>query len=113
MLFTINLHCVTSNQIATCRKPNLPLTSCICLVSLDLEKQGIFKQTKVYHTFYFVSKETTLRPLKVAATCMYVCMLLVQLSLMINLKTILFITGYPYFEIVLTAMLLLSLKPMF
>ena len=48
-----------------------------------------------------------------SGSSMYVCMLLVQLALMINLKTVLFITGYPYFETVLTAMLLLSLKPMF
>ena len=68
LFFTINLHFVTSNQIPTFRKRNLPLSSSIYLVFLPLEIQGWLKQTKVYHTyFYFVWKETTHKPLKMAA----------------------------------------------
>ena len=68
LFFTINLHFVTSNQISTYRKLNLPLTSSIYFVFLPLEMQKRLKQTKVCHAFsYFVWKETTHKPLKVAA----------------------------------------------
>ena len=67
-VFTINLHFVKSNQISTYRTLNLPLASSIYFVSLPLETQKRLKQIKVYHTFsYFVWKETTQKPLKVAA----------------------------------------------
>ena len=39
LFFTINLHSVTSNQISTYRKLNLPLTSSIYFVLLPLEIQ--------------------------------------------------------------------------
>ena len=68
LFFTINLHFVTSNQISTYRKLNLSLTSSIYFVFLPLEMQKRLKQTKVCHAFsYFVWKETTHKPLKVAA----------------------------------------------
>ena len=68
LFFTINLHFVTSNQISTYRKLNLPLTSSIYFVFLPLEMQKRLKQTKVCHAFsYFVWKETTHEPLEVAA----------------------------------------------
>ena len=69
LLFSaINLHSVTSNQIYTFRKLNLPLTSSIYFIFLPLEMQKRLKQTKVCHAFsYFVWKETTHKPLKVAA----------------------------------------------
>ena len=68
LFFVINLHSVTSNQISTYRKLNLPLTSSIYFVFLPLEIQKRLEQTKVYHAFsYFVWKETTHKPLKVAA----------------------------------------------
>ena len=57
LFFTINLHFVTSNQIPTHVKPNLPLTSSIYLVFLPLDIQGRLKQTKVYHTFFFTLSE--------------------------------------------------------
>ena len=78
LFFTINLHFVTSNQISTYRKLNLPLISSIYFVFLPLEMQKRLKQTKVCHAFsYFVWKETTHKPLKVAAaiilfSCVYV-----------------------------------------
>ena len=83
--FTVNIEFVTSNQIPTYRKSNLPLTSSIYLVFFPLEMQGTLIQTKVYHTFFhFVWKETTHKPLKVAAAKPFspVCMLLVQLASM-------------------------------
>ena len=68
LFFTINLHFVTSNQISTYRKLNLPLTSSIYFVFLPLEMQKRLKQTKVCHAFsYFVWKEATNKPLKMAA----------------------------------------------
>ena len=68
LFFTIHLHFITSNQISTYRKLNLPLSSSIFFVFLPLEMQKRLKQTKVCHAFsYFVWKETTHKPLKVAA----------------------------------------------
>ena len=68
LFFTLNLYFLTSNQISTYRKLNLPLTSSIYFVFLPLEIQKRLEQTKVYHAFsYFVWKETTHKPLKVAA----------------------------------------------
>ena len=69
LFFTINLHFVTSNQLRhfVTSKLNLPLSSSIYFVSLPLEMQKRLKQTKVCHKFsYFVWKETTHKPLKVA-----------------------------------------------
>ena len=64
----ISLHFIKSNQISTYRKLNLPLTSGIYFGFLPLAMQKRLKQTKVYHSFsYFVWKETTQKPLKVAA----------------------------------------------
>ena len=68
LFFTLNLNFAGSNQISTYRKLHLPLTSSIYFVFLPLEMQKRLKQTKVCHAFsYFVSKETTHKPLKVAA----------------------------------------------
>ena len=70
LFLIINLHFLTSNQISTFRKPNLPLSlsSSIYFVFLPLEMQKRLKQTKVCHAFsYFIWKETTHKPLKVAA----------------------------------------------
>ena len=68
LFFTINSHFLTSNEISTYRKLNLSLTSSIYFVFLPLEMQKRLKQTKVCHAFsYFVWKETTHKPLKVAA----------------------------------------------
>ena len=68
LFFTINLHFVTSNQVSTFRKLNLLLSSSIYFVFLPLEMQKRLKQSKVCHAFsYFVRKEATHKPLKVAA----------------------------------------------
>ena len=40
LFFTLNLHFVTSNQISTYRKLNLPLTSSIYFIFLPLEMQN-------------------------------------------------------------------------
>ena len=67
LFFTINLHC-QMKSISTSRKLNLSLTSSIHFVFLPLEMQKWLEQAKVYHSFsYFVRKETTHKPLKVAA----------------------------------------------
>ena len=64
----LNLHLIKSNQISAYRKLNLLLTSGIYFGFLPLAMQKRLKQTKVYHSFsYFVWKETTQKPLKVAA----------------------------------------------
>ena len=68
LCFTVNLHFVTTNQIFTDRKLNLPLISSIYFVFLPLGIQRRPEQTKLYHAFsYFVWKETTHNPLKVAS----------------------------------------------
>ena len=100
LFFTINLYFATSNQISTYRELNLPLSSSIYFGFLPLEMQKRLKQTKVCHAFsYFVLKETTHKPLKVAAANSLFSaysMLLVQL-----------VIGTA------CAILLLSLKPVF
>ena len=105
LFFIVNLHSVTSNQISTYRKLNLPLTSSIYLVFLPLEMQGRLKQTKVYHMFfYFAWKEMTHNPLKVAAaktllSSVCYCYNFLQWIFFIlcdNWKTLLFITVYRY-----------------
>ena len=68
LFFIINLHFVTSHQLSTYRKLNLPLTSSVYIVFFPLEMQKRLKQTKVYHAFsHFVWKETTHKPLNVPA----------------------------------------------
>ena len=68
LFFLINLHFVLLNQISPYRKLNLPLTSSVYFVFLPLEIQKRLQQANVYHRFsYFVSKETTRKPLKVTA----------------------------------------------
>ena len=68
LFFTINLHFVTSNQISTYRKLNLPLTSSIYFVFLPLEMQ---KKTQtdqsIPRVFLLCLKTATHKPLKVAA----------------------------------------------
>ena len=123
LFFKLDLHFVTSNQIPTYRKPNLPLKSSIYLVFLPLEMQGRLKQTKLYQEFfYFVWKEATRKPSKVAtakilfSSVYIICTTLLWWMFFIlcdTWKTSLFITVYRYSEIILTAMLLLSLKTMF
>ena len=62
------LHFVTSNQLSTFRKLNLPLLSNVYFASFPLEMQKRLEQTETYHVFsHFVWKETTHKPLKVAA----------------------------------------------
>ena len=123
MLFTINLYFVTSNQISTYWKLNLPLTSSIYFVFLPLEIQNRLEQTKVYHAFScFVWKETSHKPLKVAAAInpflqyvsyWYNLLQWIFFILCDNWKTLFFMKVCRYFEIFLSTMLLLSLKPVF
>ena len=68
LYFTVNVHCVTSNQISTYRKLNLHLTSSIYFIFLPLEMQKWLEQAKIYHAFsYFVWKGTTHKPLQLPA----------------------------------------------
>ena len=122
LFFTINLHFVTSNQIPIYWKPNLPLTSSIYLVFLPLEMQGRLKQTKVYCScFYFVWKERTHKALSGSSKnpfLQFVCYWYNFLRwrffvLWYNWEVLLLIIVYHYSEIVLSAILLLSLKPVF
>ena len=122
LFFTINLHFVTSNQIPIYRKPNLPLTSSIYLVFLPLEMQGRLKQTKVYCScFYFVWKERTHKAFSGSSKnpfLQFVCYWYNFLRwwffvLWYNWEVLLLVIIYHYSEIVLSAILLLSLKPVF
>ena len=84
LFFVTNLHSVTSNQISTYRNLNLPLTSSIYFVflSLEIQKKTLTDQTDAFS--YYVWKEATQKPLKVAAKKPFypVCMLLLQLASM-------------------------------
>ena len=51
LFFIINLHFVTSNQLSTDRKLNLPLTSSVYFVFFPLEIQKRLKQIKVYQVY--------------------------------------------------------------
>ena len=122
LFFTINLSFVTSNQISTDRKLNLPLTSSIYFVFLHLEMQKRLKQTKLCHGFSdFTWKGTTRKPLKVAAaksifssvyiigtTCFDECF-----SFYVVSKMITFCESSSLLWYFLGAMLLLSLKSVF
>ena len=122
LFFTINLHFVTSNQISTYRKLNLPLTSSIYFVFLPLEMQKRLKQTIVCHTFsYFVWNKTTHKPLKVAAAkSLFSSVYIIgttcfdeYFSFYVVSKMITFSESSSLLWYFLGAMLLLSLKPMF
>ena len=69
LFFTINLHLVTSNQISTFRKLNLPLSSSIYFVFFPLEMQKKSQADKSMPSdFLLCLKRKTHKPLKVAAT---------------------------------------------
>ena len=57
LFFTINLHFVTSDQVSTYTKQNLPLTNIIYLVQSSLQKAKRFKQTKVFRHASFSEKK--------------------------------------------------------
>ena len=130
LFFTIHLHFVISNQISTYRKLNLPLRSSIYFAFLPLEMQERLKQTVCDAFSYFSWKGTTHKPLKVAVffpkaarlvPIIYFpkSILLAQLDSM-NVfhsmwlpKCLLFVKVHCYWDTSLSAMLLLSLKPVF
>ena len=107
---TINLHFIISYH-----KPDL---------SLAIEMQGRPKQTTVYHTFFFLLclKRNDPQIFKSGSSknvflhCVSYCYNLLQSRFFIlcdNKKTLLLKIVSRYSEIVLTAMLLLSLRPPF
>ena len=105
LFFTINLQFVTSNQISTYRKLNLPLTGSIYLVFFPLQIQKKLNQIKACHVLFYVTwKETTHKPLKLAAakrlfssvyiigtTCFNECF-----SVYVLTKTLLFVKDHRY-----------------
>ena len=118
LFFTINLHFVTSNQISTYRKLNLPLTSSIYFVFLSLEMQKTLEQTKLYTRFWLCLKRNDSQTFKVAAPKTLfssVCVMSTTCFFILcdNWKTLVFLKIQHYSEIFLGAMLLLSLKPVF
>ena len=78
LFLKINLHFVTSNQISSYGKLNLPL-----LYSTNARKT-LTDRTSILHVFYSVRKETTHKPLKIAAAE--------------NLLSVLFILGVTCFN---------------
>ena len=122
LLFSIiNLHSVTLNQISIYRKLNLPLISGIYFIFLPLEMQ---KKTQtdwsIPCVFLLCLKRNDPQTFKCQLQKSFppVCMLLLKLALMFfilcdNWKTLLFMKVCRYSEIFLSAMLLLSLKPVF
>ena len=122
LFFIINLHFVTSNQLSTSRKLNLPLTSIVYFVFFPLEMQKRIEQTKVYHAFsHFVWKNYP-QTFKSGSCknaflqCVCYCYNLLRWMFFIlcdTWKKLLFMKVYRCSEIVLSAMLLLSLKPVY
>ena len=123
LFFIINLHSVTSNQISTYRKLNLPLTSSIYFVFLPLEMQ---KKTRtdqsIPRVFLLCLKRNDPQTFKSGSCknpflqCVCYCYNLLRWMFFIlcdNWKTLLFMKVCRYSEIFLSAMLLLSLKPVF
>ena len=119
----INLHFVTSNQISAYRKLNLPLTSRTYFVFEPLEMQ---KKTRtdqgIPRVFLLCLKRNNPQTFK-SGSCINpflqsvcYCYNLLRWMFFIlcdNWTTLLFMKVCRYFEIFLSAMLLLSLKPVF
>ena len=123
LFFIINLYSVTSNQISTYRKLNWSLTSSIYFVFLPLEMQ---KKTRTdqstLRVFLLCLKRNDPQTFKSGSCknpflqCVCYCYNLLRWMFFIlcdNWETLLFIIVYRYSEIVFTAMLLPSLKPVF
>ena len=123
LLFITNLHSVTSNQISAYRKLNLPLISSIYLVFLNLEMQ---KKTRtdpsIPRAFLLCLKRNDPQTFKSGSCknpflqCVCYCYNLLRWMFFIlcdNWKTLLFMKVCRYSEIFLSAMLLLSLRPVF
>ena len=99
----------------------MSLRSRISLVFLPLKCKKSQTDQSIRHVFYIFWKETTHKLLKwqMQKSFFPVCMLLVQLTSMNvfilcdNCEILLFVKVHRYSEIFLTAMLLLSLKPVF
>ena len=123
MVFTINLHFVTSNPIPTYKEPILPLTSNICLVFLPLKIQKIHQQTKVYHTFFLFCLKRNItqtfksgsdkNPFLQCACYWHNSLQWMFFVLSGNWKTLILMKVYRYSETVSPSILLLFLKPVF
>ena len=123
LCFTINLHSVTSNQIFTDRKLNLSFATSIYVPFSSLEMQKWLEQTKICHVFsYFVRKETTHKPFQVpAAKTLFSSVHVIGTTCFDECFLFYVITGRHYFSwkiydnlrFFLSAMLPLSLKPVF
>ena len=123
LFFVINLHSVTSNQISTYRKLNLPLTSSIYFVFWPLEMQ---KKTRtdqsIPRVLLLCLKRNNPQTFKSGSCenfilqCVCYCYNLFRWMFFIlcdNWKTLLFMKVCHYSETFLSAMLLLSLKSVF
>ena len=123
LFFVINLHSVTSNQIPTYRKLNLPLTSSIYFVFWPLEMQKKTRTDQSIPRVFLLCLKRNDPQTFTSASCknpflQCVCYWYNLLRWMFfilcdNWKTLLFMKVCRYSEIFLSAMLLLSLKPVF
>ena len=123
MFFVINLHSVTSNQISTYINLNLPLTGSIYFIFLprEMQKKSQTDQS-IPCIFLLCLKRNDLQTFKSGSCknpflqCLCYCYNLLRWMFFIlcnNWKTLLFMKVCHYSEIFLSAMLLLSLKPVF
>ena len=68
LFFKISLHSVTSNPLSTCGELNLPLINIICWPSTSGNAMKTYTDHDILRTlFYPALKETTHKPLEVAA----------------------------------------------
>ena len=101
LFFTINWHLVTSDQVSTYRKLNLPLRNIICLVSSRLSPGNAKKiqADQSYYTRYFFWKKTTHKLLKVeAAKTLFFSVHVIDMTCFNELFLFQVITGRHYFS---------------
>ena len=123
LFFIINLHSVTSNQIPTYRKLNLPLTSSIYFVFWPLEMQKKTRTDQSIPRVFLVClkrnnpetfKSGSCKNFFLQCVCYrYNFLWWMFFILCDNWKTLLFMKVCCCSEIFLSAMLLFSLRPVF
>ena len=128
LFFTMNLHFVTSNQLSTFRKLNLSLISCVYFAFFPLEMQKRLEQSSIRCVqsipcvFPLCLKRNNPQTFKsgscknpfLQCVCYYYNLLRWMFFILCDTwKKLLFMKVYRCSEIVLSAMLLLSLKPVY
>ena len=124
LFFTMNLHFVTSNQLSTFRKLNLPLMSCVyfAFFPLEMQKKKTRTDQSIPCVFPLCVKRNDPQSFKsgsckncfLQSVCYYHNFLRWMFFILCDTwKKLLFMKVYRCSDIVWSAMLLLSLKPVY